>query len=132
MSRLYRVLPLVLMALLAVVPAAQAQWRHGGGWGGGWGWRGGGVWLGVPPIVVAPPAYYPPPAYYYPPAYSAPAYSAPTYNSPAYYPPPAGSVGASCYAPGGYVCPLRQPAPVGGTCACTGNNGRPVQGQVGQ
>jgi hypothetical protein len=86
--------PVALGLLVApvIMPAAHAEWRHGGGgyhggYRGGWGVPLGAalLGLGVGAAVVAsqPPAYYypPAPAYYYPPpvAYSQPYYAAPGY-----------------------------------------------------
>lgn len=55
-----------------------------------------------PPVFLAPPVYAPPPVYYEARPYPA---------------------AQTCYA-GAYICPLDQPAPVGGHCACPTHTGR--------
>jgi hypothetical protein len=78
--------------------AANAWWRHG--------FYGPGVVFIGPPIYAPPPIYYGPPVIYAPP----PVYAAPM-------------AGSTCYA-GAYICPLDQPAPMGGECSCPTNQGR--------
>jgi len=89
------------------------------------------LWVG-PPIVMPPPVYYPP--YYAPP----PGYGAGgtefSYTPPSAQPkplvPPGGYGDEGRCVAGAYVCPLSRDIPPGGSCACPGNEGRPVRGHA--
>ncbi len=95
MKKLLSSAAVAAVALVALVAPSRAYaWRYYYG----------------PRVYFAAPLFLPPPVYIGPP---------PVYYAPRPYPPSA----QTCYA-GAYICPLDQPAPVGGTCSCPATNGR--------